>query len=58
MTRNYLVLLFAFCSVLFSLGCQEQTMPAEKPEVVLVEEKAEAALKSDKGAAIITFENK
>lgn len=60
MIRNYMVLLFLVAgSVLFSLGCQEQTMPAEKPEAGLVisEEKAEAALQSDEGVPIITFEN-
>jgi len=60
MARNYLILLFIGCLLLLQLGCQEQTMPAEKPEAALVtsEEQAEAAIRSDEGAPIITFENK
>ena len=59
MARNYLVLLFVGCVLLLQLGCQEQNMPAEKPEAELItlEEKAEAAIQSDEGAPIITFEN-
>ena len=59
MARNYLVLLFVGCVLLLQLGCQEQNMPAEKSEAGLVtsEEEAEAAIQSDEGAPIITFEN-
>ncbi len=57
MARNYLVLLFvAGCVLLLQFGCQEQTMPADKSEAGLVEEKAEAAIQSDEAAPIITFE--
>jgi hypothetical protein len=60
MARNYLILLFVGCVLLLQLGCQEQNMPAGKSEAGLVtsEEKAEAAIQSDEGAPIITFENK
>jgi hypothetical protein len=59
MARNYLVLLFVGCVLLLQLGCQEQNMPAEKSEAGLVtsEEEAEAAIQTDEGAPIITFEN-
>lgn len=59
MARNYLVLLFVGCVLLLQLGCQEQNMPAEKSEAGLVtsEEEAEAAIQSDEGAPVITFEN-
>jgi len=58
MARNYLILLFVGCLLLLQLGCQEQNIPAEKSEAGLVtsEEKAEAAIQSDEGAPIITFE--
>jgi hypothetical protein len=58
MARNYLVLLFVGCVLLLQLGCQEQNMPVEKPEAGLItsEEEAEAAIKSDNSAPIITFE--
>ncbi|MHC4242020.1 MAG: DUF1573 domain-containing protein [Planctomycetota bacterium] len=59
MARNYLVLLFVGCVLLLQLGCQEQNMPAEQAGAGLVtsEEEAEAAIQSDEGAPIITFEN-
>jgi hypothetical protein len=59
MARNYLVLMFVGCVLLLQFGCQEQNMPAEQSEAELVtsEEKAEAAIQSDEGAPIITFEN-
>ncbi len=62
MARNYLVLLFVGCVLLFQLGCQEQNMPAEKlsvePQSTEADssEIAEAEPQNDNAAPIITFE--